>query len=129
MTSEPVRPSPTKHVLFDVDGTLIDAVDNQRRVREMWAERYRLAAAVEEGEPSPVPSVLAAEQLGAEPEDCLVIEDAPSGVEAGLRAGMTVWGTNAAVAVSGVHCHFGSLREGVPDILAFARSKGSAAVE
>ncbi|KUL62290.1 hypothetical protein ADL28_13745 [Streptomyces violaceusniger] len=72
-----MRPSPTKHVLFDVDGTLIDAVDNQRRVREMWAERYRPAAAVEAGEPSPVPSLLAAEQLGAEPEDCLVIEDAP----------------------------------------------------
>ena len=115
MTREPVQPRPTKYVLFDVDGTLIDAVDNQRRVWEMWAERYRLdadevyrvalrtrpmetfaqvaaarfivdAAAVEEGKPSPVPYLLAAEQLGAEPEDCLVIEDAPSGVEAGLRA-------------------------------------------
>lgn len=32
------------------------------------------AAAVEEGKPSPVPYVLAAEQLGAEPGDCLVIE-------------------------------------------------------
>ncbi len=50
------------------------------------------AAAVEEGKPSPVPYLSAAEQLGARPEDCLVIEDAPTGVEAGLRAGMTVWG-------------------------------------
>jgi sugar-phosphatase len=87
------------------------------------------AAAAEEGKPSPVPYLLAAEQLGTKPEDCLVVEDAPSGVEAGLRAGMTVWGVNAAVAVVGVHRHFGSLREAVPDILAFLRLQGSAAVE
>lgn len=28
-----------KYVLFDVDGTLIDAVSNQRRVWGTWAER------------------------------------------------------------------------------------------
>ncbi|MBO3675607.1 HAD-IA family hydrolase [Streptomyces sp. NEAU-YJ-81] len=82
------------------------------------------AAAAEEGKPSPVPYLLAAEQLGAKPEDCLVIEDAPAGVEAGLRSGMTVWGVNAAVAVGGVHRHFGSLREGVPDILVLRPLEG-----
>ncbi|MDG9711193.1 HAD-IA family hydrolase [Streptomyces sp. DH10] len=221
MTSEPVRPCPRKCVLFDVDGTLIDALDNQRRVWASWAERYGLdaaevyrvalrtrpietfakvapdqdpqeclaalhelededvrsgvygafdgasqllgalpsgawalvtsnyehrvrgrftrtglpvprvivdAAAVEEGKPSPVPYLLAAEQLGARPEDCLVVEDAPSGVEAGRRAGMTVWGVNTAAAVAGVHRHFASLREAVPGILAFAGLEGSAAV-
>lgn len=30
------------YVLFDVDGTLIDAVANQRRVWATWAERYGL---------------------------------------------------------------------------------------
>ncbi|MGV9350320.1 HAD family hydrolase [Streptomyces spiralis] len=206
-----------KYVLFDVDGTLIDAVSNQRRVWGTWAERYGLeaekvyqvalrtrpmetfaqvaadrdprqclatlhelededvrsgvyaafdgasellqglplgswalvtsnyehrvrdrflrtglplpgvivdAAAVEEGKPSPVPYLRAAEQLGAEPGDCLVIEDAPSGVRSGLRAGMTVWGVNTAVAVDGVHRHFVSLREAVPHILAFASGPG-----
>lgn len=78
------------------------------------------AASVEEGKPSPVPYLLAAKRLGAEPEDCLVIEDAPSGVRSGLRAGMTVWGVNAPVAVDGVRRHFGSLRSAVLDILAFA---------
>nr|WP_203644890.1 HAD-IA family hydrolase [Streptomyces sp. SID14478] len=198
--------------MFDVDGTLIDAVDNQRRVWRVWAKRYGLdpdevyqvalrtrpmetfaqviptrdpreclaalhdlededvrsgmytafdgasellhalpsgswalvtsnyahrvrgrfsrtglpvpdvvvdAASVEEGKPSPVPYLLAAKRLGAEPADCLVIEDAPSGVQSGLRAGMTVWGVNTPIAVDGVHRHFGSLRAAVPDILAF----------
>jgi sugar-phosphatase len=65
------------------------------------------AAAVDEGKPSPVPYLLAAERLGAKPE------------ESGRRAGMTVWGVNTPVAVDGVHRHFGSLREALPDILAF----------
>lgn len=150
VTGEMVRPDPRKCVLLDVDGTLIDAVDNQRRVWATWAGRYGLdaaevrgrfartglpvppvivdAAAVEEGKPSPVPYLLAAGQLGARPEDCLVIEDAPSGVEAGLRAGMTVWGVNSAAAVAGVHRHFTSLREAVPAILAFARPEEATGV-
>ncbi|MFB7326242.1 HAD family hydrolase [Streptomyces sp. NPDC056190] len=78
------------------------------------------AAAVKEGKPSPVPYLQAAARLGAKPEDCLVIEDAPSGVQAGLRAGMTVWGVNTPAAENGVHRHFDSLREAVSDILAFA---------
>ncbi|MGW2919167.1 HAD family hydrolase [Streptomyces angustmyceticus] len=220
MPGERVRPEPRTCVLFDVDGTLIDAVDNQRRVWAAWAGRYGVdadevhrvalrtrpletfarvvpdqdpqeclvalhalededvrsgvygafdgasellgalptgawalvtsnyehrvrgrfartglpvpeiivdAAAVEEGKPSPVPYLRAAERLGARPEDCLVVEDAPSGAEAGLRAGMTVWGVNSATAVPGVHRHFTSLREAAPAILAFARRGGSAA--
>ncbi|MEU9374353.1 HAD-IA family hydrolase [Streptomyces sp. NPDC048255] len=202
-----------KYVLFDVDGTLMDAVDNQRRVWGVWARRHGLdpdevyevalrtrpvetfahvlpgrdpqeclaalhelededvrsgsyaafdgasellgalpsgawalvtsnyghrvrgrfartglpvpevvvdAASITEGKPSPVPYLLAAERLGAAPGDCLVVEDAPAGVRSGLRAGMTVWGVNAPVAVEGVHRHFTSLREAVPGILAFA---------
>ncbi|MFJ7591947.1 HAD family hydrolase [Streptomyces sp. NPDC097617] len=213
MTDTPARPGSARYVLFDVDGTLIDALANQRRVWETWATRYGLdpvavyevalrtrpletfaavaperdpqvclaalhalededvrtgdytafagapellrglspgcwalvtsnyehrvrarfartglplpglvvdAAAVDEGKPSPVPYLLAAERLGAAPRDCLVIEDAPSGVASGLRAGMTVWGVNTASPVDGVHRHFASLREAASDILAFA---------
>ncbi|MGW7101640.1 HAD family hydrolase [Streptomyces sp. NPDC054838] len=213
MISEPGRSRAMRYVLFDVDGTLIDAVANQRLVWRAWAERYGLdpdevyrvalrtrpletfaqvapdrdprkclavlhelededvragaytafdgaselldalqlgawalvtsnyehrvrgrfartglpvpevvvdAAAVEEGKPSPVPYLEAAARLGARPEDCLVIEDAPAGVQSGLRAGMTVWGVNTPAAVDGTHRHFASLREAVPGILAFA---------
>ncbi|MGX1758635.1 HAD family hydrolase [Streptomyces lydicus] len=212
MTGESAQSGCSRYVLFDVDGTLMDAVSNQRQVWRAWAKRYGLdadevyqaalrmrpmetfaavsgnldpheclaalhelededvrsgayaafdgasellrslpteswalvtsnyehrvrgrflrtglpvprvivdAATVEEGKPSPVPYLRAAARLAAEPEDCLVIEDAPSGVQSGLRAGMTVWGVNAAVAVEGVHRHFDSLREAVPHILAF----------
>jgi sugar-phosphatase len=210
--SEPDQPV-ARYVLFDVDGTLIDAVDNQRLVWRTWAERHGLdpdevyrvalrtrpmetfaqvapdrdprrclaalhelededvrtgvytafdgaselltalpprawalvtsnyehrvrgrfartglpvpevlvdAAAVTEGKPSPVPYLQAAARLGAQPQDCLVIEDAPSGVRSGLDAGMTVWSVNTPVAVDGAHRHFGTLREAAPGILAFA---------
>ncbi|MET9372862.1 HAD-IA family hydrolase [Streptomyces sp. NPDC002992] len=201
----------SKFILFDVDGTLMDAVANQRRVWHAWAARHGLdgdevyavalrtrpvetfaavapgldpdaclallhelededvrtgtysafdgaadlltalppgswalvtsnyehrvrgrfertglplphlivdAASVHEGKPSPAPYLLAAEKLGAEPADCLVVEDAPSGVRSGLAAGMTVWTVNAPAAPEGSHRHFSSLAEAAPEIRA-----------
>ncbi|GGO13693.1 HAD family hydrolase [Microbispora bryophytorum] len=205
-------PTARRYVFFDVDGTLIDALDNQRRVWAAWAMRFGLdpeevyrvalrtrpmetfavvapdrdpraclavlheledqdvrsgvykafdgasellnglppgswalvtsnyahrvrgrfartrlpvpavivdAAAVEHGKPSPAPYLLAAECVGAAPAQCLVVEDAPPGVQAGLRAGMTVWNVNVPVAVAGAHQHFTDLRDAADDILAF----------
>jgi sugar-phosphatase len=43
------------------------------------------------GKPHPDPYVAAAAALGVSPRDCLVVEDAPAGVEAGLAAGAEVW--------------------------------------
>ncbi|MEV0448887.1 HAD-IA family hydrolase [Streptomyces sp. NPDC050600] len=200
-------------VLFDVDGTLMDAVANQRRVWHAWAARYGLdgdevyavalrtrpvetfaavapgedpeaclallhalededvrtgtyaafdgaadllaalpegrwglvtsnyahrvrgrfertglpvpellvdAASVSEGKPSPVPYLRAAEILGADPADCLVIEDAPSGVRSGRAAGMTVWTVNTPAPAEGSQRHFATLAEAAPEILARA---------
>ncbi|WP_327253466.1 HAD family hydrolase [Streptomyces sp. NBC_01244] len=204
--------APARYVLFDVDGTLVDAVANQRRVWAAWAARHGLdpdavyavalrtrpmetfaavapdrdphaclaalhelededvrsgtysafdgaaelltalppgswglvtsnyahrvrgrfartglpvpevlvdAASVTEGKPSPVPYLLGAERLGAAPPDCLVIEDAPSGVRSGLLAGMTVWSVNVPTPPPGTHRHFATLREAAPAVLAF----------
>ncbi len=46
--------------------------------------------AVRRGKPNPDIFLLAAEKLHATPRHCLVLEDAPSGVEAACRAGMHV---------------------------------------
>ncbi|MEU6928455.1 HAD-IA family hydrolase [Streptomyces sp. NPDC046374] len=200
-------------VLFDVDGTLMDAVANQRRVWHAWAARYGLdgdevyavalrtrpvetfaavapgedpeaclallhalededvrtgtyaafdgaadllaalpegrwglvtsnyahrvrgrfertglpvpellvdAASVSEGKPSPVPYLRAAEILGADPADCLVIEDAPSGIRSGRAAGMTVWTVNTPAPAEGSQRHFATLADAAPEILARA---------
>jgi mannitol-1-/sugar-/sorbitol-6-phosphatase len=42
------------------------------------------------GKPDPEPYQIAAAQLGLNPSDCLVIEDAPSGIRAGKSAGCPV---------------------------------------
>ena len=47
---------------------------------------------IERGKPNPDPYLAAAEALGVPPDSCIVFEDAPSGIEAAKRAGMTVIG-------------------------------------
>ncbi|MDF3129545.1 HAD family phosphatase [Kiritimatiellaeota bacterium B1221] len=42
------------------------------------------------GKPAPDMYLLAAEKLGVKPEDCLVLEDGPPGIEAATSAGMRV---------------------------------------
>jgi sugar-phosphatase len=44
------------------------------------------------GKPDPEGYLLAAQELGADPAGCVVLEDAPAGVEAGRAAGMRVVG-------------------------------------
>jgi sugar-phosphatase len=65
--------------------------------------RVRLAAAglpapavvitaddITRGKPDPQPYLAAAHRLGVEPSACVVLEDAPAGIEAGKAAGMAV---------------------------------------
>ena len=68
--------------------------------RKLASQRLRLAGLpvpqklvsadeVKLGKPHPAPFLRGAELLGLPPGDCVVVEDAPSGVEAAHRAGMT----------------------------------------
>lgn len=105
----------------------------ERRVARRFA-RLRLPlpavivdnAATTAGKPAPDVYLLAAERLGVPPCDCLVIEDSPSGVAAGLAAGMTVWCVNRAQPVPGVHRQFPTLAEALGEILGFLAGDVSA---
>lgn len=50
------------------------------------------AERVKKGKPDPEVFLKAAEGLGANPTDCMVIEDAPAGIQAALNAGMKAVG-------------------------------------
>eukprot|EP00899_Mesostigma_viride_P009385 jgi/Mesvir1/18448/Mv14304-RA.2 len=58
-----------------------------------WKEQFAVVVAGDEvvhGKPAPEIYLEAAKRLGADPKNCLVVEDAPSGVAAGKAAGMRV---------------------------------------
>jgi sugar-phosphatase len=55
-------------------------------------ERFVSGDMVERGKPDPEPYRRGAELLGLAPTDCVVVEDAPSGVGAGFAAGCRVLG-------------------------------------
>jgi sugar-phosphatase len=55
-------------------------------------ERLISGDMVERGKPDPEPYRRGAELLGLRPQECVVVEDAPSGVGAGLAAGCRVLG-------------------------------------
>lgn len=73
------------------------------------------AVQVERGKPAPDLFLYAAERLGAAPAACVVIEDSPAGVAAGIAAGMTVVGFTG-----GGHCG--------PDHAAVLRAAGAGEV-
>ncbi|WP_134494395.1 HAD family hydrolase [Microvirga pakistanensis] len=57
------------------------------------------ATQVARGKPAPDLFLFAARQMGARPEECLVIEDSPAGVQGAIAAGMRVIGFTG-----GGHC-------------------------
>jgi sugar-phosphatase len=70
------------------------------------------------GKPDPEGYLLAARELGADPADCVVLEDAPAGVQAGRAAGMRVVGvltTHAREDLAAAHEHVGSVTEWLRD--------------
>jgi beta-phosphoglucomutase family hydrolase len=72
---------------------------------------------VKEGKPSPLGFLLAAEKLGVEAKDCIVIEDAIAGVAAARKAGMhclAVTNTNPRTSLKGAELIVNSLKEVTP---------------
>ena len=75
------------------------------------------SAQVTAGKPHPEGYLRAAELLGVAPTRCLVIEDAPAGIEAARAAGMTVVAlttTHAAAELTAAHHVTGSLGDAQP---------------
>jgi sugar-phosphatase len=62
---------------------------------------------VAQGKPAPEPYLLGAKRLGVTPDRCLVVEDAPAGIQAGRAAGIRVLG------VGSTHTHAELLEQGV----------------
>jgi beta-phosphoglucomutase len=67
---------------------LLDAVDARLRVRELFAGAVVTSSMVAKAKPAPDLFLAAAELVGVDATDVLVIEDAPLGIEAAKRAGM-----------------------------------------
>jgi len=80
-------------------------------------EKFAAMATLEEvkhGKPDPEVFLIAARKLGLAPSRCVVIEDAPQGVEAGLAAGskvVAVTSTRKPDALRGAHLIVHSLRD------------------
>ncbi|PHM75045.1 sugar phosphatase [Xenorhabdus kozodoii] len=63
----------------------------RHKVAEIPAPAHWVTAeSVTHGKPNPEPYLLGAKKLGLLPEDCVVFEDAPAGIHAGLDAGCQV---------------------------------------
>jgi mannitol-1-/sugar-/sorbitol-6-phosphatase len=71
-------------------GPKVGAIDRLRRAGLPIPRILIGAEDVREGKPSPDVYLRAAGALGVAPSDCVVIEDAPPGIEAGHAAGMVV---------------------------------------
>ena len=65
---------------------------DRTRLREHFGDRISSASEVEHGKPAPDLFLLAAARMGVEPARTAVVEDSVPGVEAGVAAGMTVYG-------------------------------------
>lgn len=68
------------------------------------------------GKPAPDVFLYAAAQCGVKPGDCAVVEDTPTGVQAGVAAGMTVFGYSGLIGAkqlrsAGAHYTFKHMRE------------------
>jgi sugar-phosphatase len=83
---------------------------------------------VTNGKPHPEPYLKGAEQLGFDPADCLVIEDAPAGIESAHAGGMKVLGI-ASTYQAGKLAHADVVIGGLAQVRVSANGAGKLGVE
>lgn len=86
---------------------------------------------VTRSKPAPDVFLLAARRCNAAPPACVVIEDTPTGVSAGIAAGMTVYGYSALtpparLLAAGAHRVFGDMAE-LPSLVALGVPRSDSA--
>jgi beta-phosphoglucomutase len=86
--------------------TLVDAM----RMRQFFGADVA-AEDVTHGKPDPEVFLVAARRLGAEPHRSVVVEDAPTGIEAGRRAGMRTVGVSLLHPLPAADIYVGTLPE------------------
>lgn len=70
---------------------------------EQYLDEVLTREDVEKAKPDPEIYLLAAQKLGVHPQDCLVLEDSPNGVSAGVAAGMNVIAVATPFTIAGLH--------------------------
>jgi HAD superfamily hydrolase (TIGR01549 family) len=110
-----VQPAYKTCIATAMAGELLQIVDQRLKLTEMFGGKiFSLAALGLRSKPHPDIFLHAAQQLGSKPETCLVIEDAPHGVEAARQAGMrciAIATTYDREKLRGAHCIVDSFAE------------------
>jgi HAD superfamily hydrolase (TIGR01509 family) len=88
----------------------LEALSDAMGMREYFGAGVA-AEDVTHGKPDPEVFLLAAARLGAEPRRSIVVEDAPTGIEAGRRAGMRTVGVSLLHALPDADVYVGTLTE------------------
>ncbi len=87
------------------------------------------ASDITHGKPHPEPYLKAAAQLGIDPGECVVVEDAPAGIEAARAAGMhvlAVANTHDAAVLGDAHAIYATTVDVIPALRALLGTRGRA---
>ena len=84
-----IGPKPKKAIATSMTRSMLDVIEGLLHLDRYFGDHIYSASDIRgPGKPEPDLFLLAAARLGTDPANCVVIEDAPIGIEAGRRAGM-----------------------------------------
>ena len=102
----------------------LEAMVDAMRMRHCFGADVA-AEDVTDGKPDPEVFLLAASRLGAEPHRSIVVEDAPTGIEAGRRAGMRTVGVSLMHTLPAADVYVGTLPELPADTFDILLARGA----